>query len=355
MSTIEEDRGKYTAAQRKALAAKGHAMPDGSYPIEDAEDVKSAADLAGHSKTYSDAEVKAHVKKRAKAIGATNMLPKSWLSDSEQEQKNSAGPRGGEEIRAARDLDIEIRASEERDGRLGTLCGHFARFNEWTTIDSAHEGKFMERIAPGAFKKTIEENRSGMRVLFNHGADPSVGNKVLGPIDVLREDDEGAYYEVPLLDTSYNRDLVPGLENGLYGASFRFRVLRQKIERPQRRTDMNPDQLPERTVAETAVREFGPVTFGAYDGATSGMRSMSDHFLVANLALENPARLQQIVSWLPTERFDSDTTTEYDVDQDAPPETRRAARAPVSGRRGNAATPLYGVQKRRSPSWLLPR
>ena len=353
-TTADEYRGKYTAEQRKALAAKGHAMPDGSYPITNAQDVKDAAALAGNSKTYSEAEVKAHIKKRAKAIGATNMLPKSWMTDSEQEQKNSAEPPRDELVRAVFDGGVELRSPDDRDGRLGTLAGHFAMFNRWTKIDSAFEGKFLEQIAPGAFTKTFNENRSGMRVLFQHGKDPQVGDKVLGPIDVLREDDIGAYYEVPLLDTSYNRDLIPGLEAGLYGASFRFRVMRQKLDKRPHRSDMNPDGLPERTVAEAGVKEFGPVTFPAYEGATAGVRSMTDEFIMANL-LRDPDRLRKLVAYIPREEFDADDTTGYTDEQDAPPETRRAVSAPVSGRRGDNGVPLYGAQKRRRPSWVLPR
>jgi phage head maturation protease len=67
-------------------------------------------------------------------------------------------------------------------------------------------------------------------VLFQHGSDPQIGDKPLGPIDQLREDDTGAYYEVPLLEASYVRDnVLPGLKAGLYGASFRFRVVREEI------------------------------------------------------------------------------------------------------------------------------
>jgi HK97 family phage prohead protease len=83
----------------------------------------------------------------------------------------------------------------------------------------------MERIAPGAFTKTFRENKNNMAVLFQHGRDPQIGDKVLGPILVLHEDNRGAYYEVPLIDTSYNRDLIAGLEANLYGASFRFKVI----------------------------------------------------------------------------------------------------------------------------------
>jgi hypothetical protein len=89
--------------------------------------------------------------------------------------------------------------------------------NEWTEINSAWEGRFMERFAPGAWAKTIRDNSSDIRSLFQHGMDPQVGDKPLGPIRTLEETDRGLEAEVALLDTSYNRDLLPGLRAGLYG------------------------------------------------------------------------------------------------------------------------------------------
>src|SRR5689334_6845749 len=98
---------------------------------------------------------------------------------------------------------VELRAASGDGGP--TMVGHFAVFNQWTEINSLFEGNFMERFSPGSFKKTISEGRDGMRVLFQHGHDPMVGDKPLGPIDELKEDGEGAYYEVPLLEASYVR------------------------------------------------------------------------------------------------------------------------------------------------------
>src|SRR4051795_9208562 len=89
----------------------------------------------------------------------------------------------------------ELRAAEHGDGP--TMVGHFAVFNQWTEINSAFEGRFLERVAPGAFRKTFAEQRDRMRVLFQHGRDPQIGDKPLGPIRELREDGTGAYYEVP--------------------------------------------------------------------------------------------------------------------------------------------------------------
>jgi hypothetical protein len=39
-----------------------------------------------------------------------------------------------------------------------------------------------------------------------------------------------------------------------------------------------PKALRERTIQEAKVLEFGPVTFGAYQGATAGVRSLTGHF-----------------------------------------------------------------------------
>ena len=58
----------------------------------------------------------------------------------------------------------------------------FSTFNDWYEIDSYWEGTFLERVAPGAYAKTIAEDRSGMRILYDHGFDPQLGNKPLGPI-----------------------------------------------------------------------------------------------------------------------------------------------------------------------------
>jgi HK97 family phage prohead protease len=183
-----------------------------------------------------------------------------------------------------------------RSGESGmpTLRGHFSVFDTWTTIDSAWEGTFRERVAPGAFSKTIQENRNNIKVLFQHGKDPQVGDKPLGAISDLREDERGAYYEVPLLDTSYNRDLLPGLEAGLYGASFRFKVLREDFDRNPERSDHNPEGLPERTIKEAALYEFGPVTFGAYPTATAGVRSLTDEYILRSIVSE-PERLERLL------------------------------------------------------------
>ena len=171
---------------------------------------------------------------------------------------------------------VSLSTGGAAEAQTATLFGHFSVFNRWAEINSHSEGHFLERVAPGAFARTLANDRAGIRVLFNHGADPQVGNKVLGIPSVLREDERGGFYEVPLLDTSYNADLLPGLRAGAYGASFRFRVTRQNYDTSPARSDYNPRGLAERTIQEAQVVEFGPVTFPAYSDASAGVRSLTD-------------------------------------------------------------------------------
>jgi HK97 family phage prohead protease len=136
----------------------------------------------------------------------------------------------------------------------------------------------MERTVPGTFADTIFNDRATMRSLFDHGHDPQIGNKVLGPIVDLREEDHSPVGVVDLLDTSYNRDLLPGLRAGVYGSSFRMHVLADTWDEKPSKSAHNPDGIPERTITKTKTMEFGPVTFPANPAATASVRSMTDHF-----------------------------------------------------------------------------
>jgi HK97 family phage prohead protease len=182
-------------------------------------------------------------------------------------------------VRARHDTGtIELRA--EGDGSTGrTLFGHFAVFNRWTEINSWYEGRFLERIMPGAFTRTFAERGDKIRVLYDHGHDPSIGNKPLAAPAAMREDATGAYYEAELFEASYVEDLLPALRAGQLGASFRFAVRGEEWIEPERSSKANPDKLPERSITDIELYEFGPVTFPAYDSATAGVRSGSDQFI----------------------------------------------------------------------------
>ena len=224
-------------------------------------------------------------------------MPRPRALEPADETRDLAPPREGL-VRAV--SNCEIRDNSVIPGP-GTMHGYLAVFNEWSEINSAHEGHFMERLAPSAFTQTINSNRgvdgqTRMKVTFNHGKDPHLGDKVLGIPTVLEPDDHGVRYEVPLFDTEYNRELAPGLKAGAYGSSFRFNVVTDDFKRKPGASAYNPSGLPERTVKEVRMQEFGPVTFPAYPNATSGMRSMTDEFVFGKF-LEDPGNLRRLVDF----------------------------------------------------------
>lgn len=159
------------------------------------------------------------------------------------------------------------------------MFGHFAVFNQWTEINSWYEGEFLERIAPGSFKATLKERAGQIRIMYNHGRDPSIGDKPIGAPDVLREDATGLYYESELFDEPYATQLLPALRTKQLGASFRFQVVTEKWDNPKKPSEYNPKMLPERTVQAASLYEGGPCPWGAYPQATAGLRSGTDSFL----------------------------------------------------------------------------
>ena len=198
--------------------------------------------------------------------------------DDDDDERSARMERNVPLTNLVRAASLDRAADVSEDGR--TLSGYFSVFNEWYEVNSAYEGRFMERIAPGAFADTLAKNAARIKVLYDHGADPSMGNKPLGIPRVMTEDKRGGYYEVELIDTDYNRDfIIPAARAGLLGSSFRFMVVGESWNDPKRATSANPMRLPERTITSTEVFEFGPVTFPANPGVGAvGIRSTTDEW-----------------------------------------------------------------------------
>jgi len=191
------------------------------------------------------------------------------------------------------------RADDSEDGAaagMPTMVVRFSPFNVWYEIDSFFEGKFLERTVRGAFSKTIRENADRVKVLFNHGMDFNIGDKVLGVPENIREDKDAAVGDVRLLDTSYNRDLLPGLEAGAYGSSFMFRVIKDEWNDEPDPSDYNPQGIPERTIKEVRLFEFGPVTFPANPAATADIqRSLTDEYY-QRMRERDPNRVDELLA-----------------------------------------------------------
>ena len=72
---------EFSDTSREKMAGRGVAMPDGSYPIPDKDALRRAIASFGGAKNKS--ATKRHIVKRARALGATDMLPDNWQKASE--------------------------------------------------------------------------------------------------------------------------------------------------------------------------------------------------------------------------------------------------------------------------------
>lgn len=70
------EKKDFSEDKRAELADKGHAMKDGSYPIENKADLKNAVKAFGRAK--DPAAAKKHIIKRARALDAVDLLPEDW-------------------------------------------------------------------------------------------------------------------------------------------------------------------------------------------------------------------------------------------------------------------------------------
>jgi phage head maturation protease len=228
----------------------------------------------------------------------------------------------------------------ERDGGdPPSLNIKFAVFERWAEINSAFEGRFMERIAPGAFKKTIRENLSNIKVLLSHGKDPSLGMTVLGSIDSLREEADGPIARVNLF-RSVPQLLLDGLRAGVYGASFRAKPIKEDVNYMAGRSDYNPNGLPEVTRQEVRLVDFGPTPFPQYDGTSVVMRSMTDELVLAEL-LRQPQVIRDLLEQgaAALERSDE-------------PEPEEATTPPPDEPQ-HSAEDVPEVEREEEPEWLL--
>jgi len=62
--------------ERRKLAEEGKALPDGSFPIRNREDLQDAIQSYGRAK--DKAEAKRWIKRRAKELNAEGELPDDW-------------------------------------------------------------------------------------------------------------------------------------------------------------------------------------------------------------------------------------------------------------------------------------
>lgn len=150
--------------------------------------------------------------------------------------------------------EVEVRST----GSKAYIEGYAAVFNR----RSGNLGGFVEVVEKPAFNKTVKE--ADVRALQNHDPNLVLGRTRAGTLE-LSVDDSGLYYRALSPSTSYARDLLVLLERGdVNQSSFSFFKVRDDW-------DLTEDDFPQRHLLEVGLVDVSPVTYPAYQDATSGV------------------------------------------------------------------------------------
>lgn len=165
------------------------------------------------------------------------------------------------EIRNFQIKNAELRAGTEEKGK--TLVGTAAVFNS----RSEDLGGFVEIIAPGAFTKTLAENRK-IKALAHHEWDQVLGAIASGTLR-LKVDDTGLQVEVDPPNTTYANDLVESVSRGdIDGMSFAFEPIIDDWEYNRETDEMI------RTLKEVRLFEVSFVAYPAYSATSVSLRDL---------------------------------------------------------------------------------
>ncbi|WP_371154149.1 HK97 family phage prohead protease [Jannaschia sp. 2305UL9-9] len=170
--------------------------------------------------------------------------------------------------------DLEVR----RAGKRPIVRGRFP-FNSLAVI--ADRGKVRkERIAPGAFNWTLENEDREVSLLFGHDFDKPLASRRNGSLN-LQADDEALTFEATIApeleDVTHVRDALTMLGAGLVtGISPGFRVPPASTVGEAERLDPEPgnEGVFIRTILSLVLYELSLVTRPAYDDAQAELRAL---------------------------------------------------------------------------------
>ena len=153
---------------------------------------------------------------------------------------------------------LDLDTSEATSHTLGHITGTIDCYSTRSIPMKNGFTLFREQFRPGAFAKTIQENRS-MYCFFNHDKNRVLGSREAGTFEVS-ETSSGIEYRTALPNTTEGRDCVAYLERGeITGSSFGFI---SKGEAWEPGTD--DEGLRTRSIQQAMLTECSPVFSPAY-------------------------------------------------------------------------------------------
>jgi HK97 family phage prohead protease len=196
------------------------------------------------------------------------------------------GPKAQEPEVRTNSVDFEVRA--EGDGM--TFTGYASVFNS----PSQDLGGFIEYVAPGAFKRSLQ-SRNEVKLLWNHDSGEPLASLRGGTMS-LTEDEYGLKVSAKLPNTTRGRDIAELLRTKVIDSmSFGFNVIKDTWSRDGQT----------RTLDSVRLFEVSVVSFPAYEATTAQVRSQPiinpDQLADALLKLESGEELDEASASLITE------------------------------------------------------
>jgi hypothetical protein len=127
----------YSDKERKEMADSREALPDGSFPIKTKKDLENAIQAFGRAKDKDEAKV--HIKARAKALGAEDMLPESW-----GKKKEKSAPMTG------------LKKGMHQVGWLAHMLNELSCFQDSVEMEQYFEGDKDSEL-PAKLKSLVSE------------------------------------------------------------------------------------------------------------------------------------------------------------------------------------------------------
>jgi HK97 family phage prohead protease len=229
---------------------------------------------AQRTKDYADSVVA-----RIRAEETNSMDKKNkWLDVARAIQLKIDGPPAQSKEPEVRTNSVDFEVRAEGDGM--TFTGYASVFNS----PSEDLGGFVEYVAPGAFKRSLQ-SRNEVKLLWNHDSGEPLASLRGGTMQLV-EDEVGLRVTAKLPNTTRGRDIAELLRTKVIDSmSFGFNVIKDSWSRDGQT----------RTLESVRLFEASIVSFPAYAATTATVRSApsinADELADALLRLESGEEL----------------------------------------------------------------